>query len=149
MAYDRVVTECLGGNQLFFPTTSTTVVISLLLLYTPPFIRSFQIRSSTVQVFLFWKSSPFRFNLDTFIHFCETTTNTPPLTKFRMSAYDDEHDLPPVLSHSARTSLGTTAVTRTVGIIKTHALNHRFEIERRIQEASFEVRVIVKLFYFS
>ena len=32
-----------------------------------------------------------------------------------------------------------TPVTRTVAIIKTHALAHRFDIERRIQEASFEV----------
>ncbi len=39
----------------------------------------------------------------------------------------------------SRTSTGATAMTRTVAIIKTHALNHRFEIERRIQEASFEV----------
>ncbi|KAG6820726.1 hypothetical protein H0H93_012779 [Arthromyces matolae] len=30
-------------------------------------------------------------------------------------------------------------ITRTVAIIKTHALPHRFEIERRIQEASFEI----------
>ncbi|KAJ7044133.1 hypothetical protein C8F04DRAFT_690122 [Mycena alexandri] len=29
--------------------------------------------------------------------------------------------------------------TRTVAIIKNHALNHRFDIERRIQEASFEI----------
>ena len=33
-----------------------------------------------------------------------------------------------------------TPVTRTLAIIKTHALAHRFDIERRIQEASFEVR---------
>jgi len=33
-----------------------------------------------------------------------------------------------------------TPITRTVAIIKTHALAHRFDIERRIQEASFEVR---------
>lgn len=32
------------------------------------------------------------------------------------------------------------ALTRTVAIIKNHALAHRFDIERRIQEASFEVR---------
>jgi hypothetical protein len=32
-----------------------------------------------------------------------------------------------------------TPVTRTLAIIKTHALAHRFDIERRIQEASFEV----------
>lgn len=31
-------------------------------------------------------------------------------------------------------------VTRTVAIIKNHALQHRFDIEPRIQEASFEVR---------
>ncbi|KAG6909149.1 hypothetical protein DXG01_001901 [Tephrocybe rancida] len=30
-------------------------------------------------------------------------------------------------------------ITRTVAIIKPHALQHRFEIERRIQEASFEI----------
>ncbi|KAJ3525145.1 hypothetical protein NMY22_g10694 [Coprinellus aureogranulatus] len=32
-----------------------------------------------------------------------------------------------------------TPVTRTVAIIKHHALEHRFEIERRIQEAGFEI----------
>jgi hypothetical protein len=30
--------------------------------------------------------------------------------------------------------------TRTVAIIKPHALDHRFEIEHRITEAKFEVR---------
>jgi len=35
-----------------------------------------------------------------------------------------------------------TPITRTVAIIKTHALPHRFDIERRIQEASFEVRFL-------
>ena len=39
----------------------------------------------------------------------------------------------------SRTSTGATTMTRTVAIIKTHALNHRFDIERKIQEASFEV----------
>ena len=81
----------------------------------------------------------FRFIVAPLIQF---STNTP--TKFKMSAYDDELDAAPapVLSHSARTSLGTTAVTRTVAIIKTHALSHRFEIERRILEASFEVSIL-------
>jgi hypothetical protein len=32
-----------------------------------------------------------------------------------------------------------TATTRTVAIIKTHALKHRFDIEPRILEAGFEV----------
>lgn len=32
------------------------------------------------------------------------------------------------------------ATTRTVGIIKNHALDHRFDIEHRISEAGFEVR---------
>ena len=35
-----------------------------------------------------------------------------------------------------------TPITRTVAIIKTHALPHRFDIERRVQEASFEVRFL-------
>ena len=35
-----------------------------------------------------------------------------------------------------------TPITRTVAIIKTHALPHRFDIERRIQEATFEVRFL-------
>ncbi|KAH9480440.1 putative nucleoside diphosphate kinase 5 [Psilocybe cubensis] len=33
----------------------------------------------------------------------------------------------------------TAPLTRTVAIIKPHALKHRFDIERRIQEASFEI----------
>lgn len=37
-------------------------------------------------------------------------------------------------------STSLTPITRTLAIIKTHALAHRFDIERRIQEASFEVR---------
>jgi len=43
---------------------------------------------------------------------------------------------PPQLS---RSTSSTTSVTRTVAIIKPHALAHRFDIERRIQEASFEI----------
>lgn len=48
-----------------------------------------------------------------------------------------------VLSSSTpgpRQSSSTYPITRTVAIIKTHALGHRFDIEPRIQEASFEVR---------
>ncbi|RDB18005.1 Thioredoxin domain-containing protein 3 [Hypsizygus marmoreus] len=40
---------------------------------------------------------------------------------------------------AAATPPSTYPITRTVAIIKTHALPHRFEIERRIQEASFEI----------
>ncbi|KAJ6508775.1 hypothetical protein C8R45DRAFT_453532 [Mycena sanguinolenta] len=36
-------------------------------------------------------------------------------------------------------SPSSNSVTRTVAIIKHHALSHRFDIERRIQEASFEI----------
>ncbi|CAA7261585.1 unnamed protein product [Cyclocybe aegerita] len=36
-------------------------------------------------------------------------------------------------------STATTPITRTVAIIKTHALTYRFDIEKRIQEASFEI----------
>jgi len=42
--------------------------------------------------------------------------------------YGDEAQLPAPIS------------TRTVAIIKNHALAHRFDIEPRILEASFEVR---------
>lgn len=38
------------------------------------------------------------------------------------------------------TSPLVNAVTRTVVIIKPHAVDHRFEIEHRITEAKFEVR---------
>lgn len=34
-----------------------------------------------------------------------------------------------------------TQSTRTVAIIKSHALEHRLDIERRIEAASFEVSV--------
>ena len=59
--------------------------------------------------------------------------------------YPEEHDFPPPtrvtpspeLVQSSISSL--SLITRTVAIIKTHALHHRFDIERRIQEASFEV----------
>jgi len=36
--------------------------------------------------------------------------------------------------------------TRTVAIIKNHALTHRFDIEPRILEASFEVRGLLAAF---
>lgn len=36
-------------------------------------------------------------------------------------------------------SFPNTPLSRTVAIIKSHALRHRFDIERRIQEASFEI----------
>lgn len=59
--------------------------------------------------------------------------------------YPEEHDLlPPTRAtpspepvQSPISSL--SPITRTVAIIKTHALHHRFDIERRIQEASFEI----------
>lgn len=38
-----------------------------------------------------------------------------------------------------------TRVTRTVAIIKHHALRQRMEIEERIQKAGFEVRQTLKL----
>ncbi|KAF9533126.1 hypothetical protein CPB83DRAFT_805989 [Crepidotus variabilis] len=48
-------------------------------------------------------------------------------------------DVSPSTTLSRSVSSNTTPITRTVAIIKTHALNHRFDIERRIQEASFEI----------
>lgn len=49
---------------------------------------------------------------------------------------EEEGNRTPHIS-SSTSSVGT--ITRTVAIIKPHALAHRFDIERRIQEASFEV----------
>lgn len=49
---------------------------------------------------------------------------------------DNTVTLQPMVSSVSSTS----PITRTVAIIKTHALQHRFDIEKRIQEASFEVR---------
>ncbi|TFK40793.1 hypothetical protein BDQ12DRAFT_680037 [Crucibulum laeve] len=51
---------------------------------------------------------------------------------------DDQQELPAPasLSHSISS---TAPITRTVAIIKNHALIHRFDIEPRIQEASFEI----------
>ncbi|KAJ6477436.1 hypothetical protein C8R47DRAFT_1075390 [Mycena vitilis] len=45
----------------------------------------------------------------------------------------------PPLSPDLSSQPSANSVTRTVAIIKNHALGHRFDIERRIQEASFEV----------
>jgi len=45
-------------------------------------------------------------------------------------------------SHNSSTPTPTSpsvAPTRTVAIIKPHAIDHRFEIEHRISEAKFEV----------
>ncbi|KAJ7095856.1 hypothetical protein B0H15DRAFT_774786 [Mycena belliarum] len=53
-------------------------------------------------------------------------SRSPPLSS---SLYDGSEPLP----------ASTQVSTRTVAIIKHHALAHRFDIERRIQEASFEI----------
>ena len=52
--------------------------------------------------------------------------------------------IPNLTQEPLQNSTFFTPVTRTLAIIKTHALAHRFDIERRIQEASFEVR---RVFY--
>lgn len=36
-------------------------------------------------------------------------------------------------------------LTRTVALIKQHALEHRMDIERRVEEAGFEVRLFLFL----
>ena len=45
-----------------------------------------------------------------------------------------------IVSNDVVASLVDVNATRTVAIIKPHALDHRFEIEHRITEAKFEVR---------
>ena len=59
--------------------------------------------------------------------------------------YPEEHDLPPPTRATPSPEpvqspiSPLSSITRTVAIIKTHALRHRFDIERRIEEARFEV----------
>lgn len=51
--------------------------------------------------------------------------------------YDEEATMTPQMPPISRST--SSKITRTVAIIKTHALSHRFEVEARIQEAGFEV----------
>jgi hypothetical protein len=44
-----------------------------------------------------------------------------------------------VVSNDVVSTLVDVNPTRTVAIIKPHALDHRFEVEHRITEAKFEV----------
>jgi hypothetical protein len=61
------------------------------------------------------------------------STPSPPLSPNAL--YDVDHTPDPAPHDSSP----LFTLTRTVAIIKTHALKHRFDIERRIQEANFEV----------
>lgn len=71
----------------------------------------------------------------------ETTESYPAATENYAATYDED-----LLAASATplphslTSSPSARVTRTVAIIKPHALPHRFDIEHRISEAGFEVR---------
>ena len=86
-------------------------------------------------------------------------TPTPPPTRSPVTGGDDLGSPPAFTDHSEDLVAGLDSlslgqerspslspmgrpvpVTRTVAIIKNHALQHRFDIEPRIQEASFEVR---------
>ena len=62
-------------------------------------------------------------------HLQSTSMSSPIL-----DGYASEDNFEEVVSSPA-------ATTRTVAIIKNHALNHRFDIEHRISEAGFEVRL--------
>ncbi|KAF7299579.1 Kinesin-like protein [Mycena chlorophos] len=59
-----------------------------------------------------------------------STGGSPPLSP---EAYGDEPQ------HSNGHSNGGATPTMTVAMVKTHALQYRFDIEKRIQEASFEI----------
>ena len=54
---------------------------------------------------------------------------------------NSSHDDPVLDSSSPISASPLVNSTRTVAIIKPHALDHRFEIEHRITEAKFEVRL--------
>jgi hypothetical protein len=64
------------------------------------------------------------------------STPSSPMPNNSEEIYRDEGYLTPDL----RQSTSKQPLTRTVAIIKPHALQHRFDIEHRIQEAGFEVR---------
>ncbi|KAI0729606.1 hypothetical protein C8Q72DRAFT_777779 [Fomitopsis betulina] len=70
----------------------------------------------------------------------ETTESYPAATENYAATYDED-----LLAASATplphslTSSPSARVTRTVAIIKPHALPHRFDIEHRISEAGFEI----------
>lgn len=65
---------------------------------------------------------------------------SPPPSVIYDSFEETPAPLQPAQEHLQSSPSLTTPVTRTLAIIKTHALAHRFDIEKRIQEASFEVR---------
>ncbi|KAF8231725.1 hypothetical protein L208DRAFT_43950 [Tricholoma matsutake] len=65
------------------------------------------------------------------------STSSPTLSPTALYDDDPHSSTIPALQDSSPSL--PYSVTRTVAIIKTHALHHRFEIERRIQEASFEI----------
>lgn len=86
------------------------------------------------------------FSFLTLLVLCNTFSpmSTPPPTDTVLTDapyYDDEQHQQHVLSTPAPNTPAASFPTRTVAIIKTHALAHRFDIEPRIQEARFEVRV--------
>lgn len=58
--------------------------------------------------------------------------------QYEQQELEDSSATPEPMQASVSSS---SPITRTVAIIKPHALQHRFDIERRIQEASFEVCV--------
>jgi hypothetical protein len=62
--------------------------------------------------------------------------------RFLDPSHDDSLDAHAL--HNSSTPTPTSPLmnrTRTVAIIKPHAVDHRFEIEHRISEAKFEVRI--------
>jgi hypothetical protein len=64
----------------------------------------------------------------------------PSLLGISSTNKDSIHNSPtPTLT----SPLVSSQATRTVAIIKPHAVDHRFEIEHRITEAKFEVRHLV------
>jgi hypothetical protein len=68
--------------------------------------------------------------------FAQPTMSDQRLLGISASSDDAHHSSTPT-----PTSPLVNAATRTVAIIKTHAVDHRFEIEHRITEAKFEVRL--------
>lgn len=68
--------------------------------------------------------------------------STPTTPLHNGLTLEDTHDAQEVYQQLSPSGANTKR-TRTVAIIKTHALDHRFDIEPRISEAGFEVRTRV------
>ena len=119
--------------------------VCLLFSYSLGFIR-FQLKPFAQPIRLITSASVIycsfltRFTQLTFLPCSSSMSDQNLLSTFIVTSHDDAHN--PILNSFTPTPASPLVrSTRTVAIIKPHALDHRFEIEHRITEAKFEVRL--------